>query len=467
MTKRKARVLVVEDDESIRRILEFQLTEAGHAVTSLQDGESAAQHVAASDVDCVLTDVRMPGISGIDLLRRIGAVQPETPVIVLTAFGDMETAVEALRAGAFDYLTKPYNRDQMLATVAKALRFGAAISENRQLKRAFHERYRIENVVGESEAMRRVLDMAERVAETDVSVLLTGESGTGKEMIARGIHLASPRATGPFVAVNCAAIPESLIESELFGHRKGSFTGATTDATGTFEAASGGTLFLDEIGSMPLSLQPKLLRVLEQREVVRLGESAPRAIDVRVIAATNRDLGALVGRHEFREDLFFRLAVVPIELPPLRNRREDIPLLVAHLLARSLERHRRSGIKLDRSVIEALASHDWPGNVRELSNVIERMVVLARTEVLSLDDLPEAIGNRAQHVAGVVLEVPDDGVSLDDVERELLRLALERHDGNQTRAARFLRITRSALIYRMQKHGLTVDPASGDEEPES
>lgn len=467
MTKRKARVLVVEDDESIRRVLEFQLTEAGHAVTSLQDGESAAQYVAASDVDCVLTDVRMPGISGIDLLRRIGAVQPETPVIVLTAFGDMETAVEALRAGAFDYLTKPYNRDQMLATVAKALRFGAAISENRRLKRAFHERYRIENVVGESEAMRRVLDMAERVAETDVTVLLTGESGTGKEMIARGIHLASPRANGPFVAINCAAIPESLIESELFGHRKGSFTGATSDATGTVEAASGGTLFLDEIGSMPLGLQPKLLRVLEQREVVRLGESSPRAIDVRVIAASNRDLGAMVGMHEFREDLYFRLAVVPIELPPLRNRREDIPLLAAHLLAQSLERHRRSGIRLDRSVIEALASHDWPGNVRELANVIERMVVLARTEVLSLDDLPEAIGNRSRHVAGVVLEVPEDGVSLDDVERELLRLALERHDGNQTRAARFLRITRSALIYRMQKHGLTVDPAGGAEESES
>ena len=460
-------MLVVEDDEGIRRVLEFQLTEAGHAVTSLQDGESAAQYVAANDVDCVLTDVRMPGLSGIDLLRRIGAVQPETPVIVLTAFGDMETAVEALRAGAFDYLTKPYNRDQMLATVAKALRFGAAISENRQLKRAFHERYRIENVVGESDAMRRVLDVAERVAETDVTVLLTGESGTGKEMIARGIHLASPRATGPFVAINCAAIPESLIESELFGHRKGSFTGATTDATGTFEAATGGTLFLDEIGSMPLALQPKLLRVLEQREVVRLGESAPRAIDVRVIAASNSDLGAMVGRHEFREDLYFRLAVVPIELPPLRNRREDIPLLAAHLLARSLERHRRSGIKLDRSVIEALASHDWPGNVRELSNVIERMVVLSRTEVLSLDDLPEAIGNRARHVAGVVLEVPEEGLSLDDVERELLRLALERHDGNQTRAARFLRITRSALIYRMQKHGLTVDPANGDAESES
>ena len=309
--------------------------------------------------------------------------------------------------------------------------------------------------------------MAERVAETDVTVLLTGESGTGKEMIARGIHLASPRANGPFVAINCAAIPESLIESELFGHRKGSFTGATSDATGTVEAASGGTLFLDEIGSMPLGLQPKLLRVLEQREVVRLGESSPRAIDVRVIAASNRDLGAMVGMHEFREDLYFRLAVVPIELPPLRNRREDIPLLAAHLLAQSLERHRRSGIRLDRSVIEALASHDWPGNVRELANVIERMVVLARTEVLSLDDLPEAIGNRSRHVAGVVLEVPEDGVSLDDVERELLRLALERHDGNQTRAARFLRITRSALIYRMQKHGLTVDPAGGAEESES
>ena len=451
-------ILVADDDDSLRRVLEFQLRESGYEVLTAADGLAALDLFTGREVDCLITDLRMPGLSGLELLRRASAIKGETPVVVITAFGDVETAVEAMRAGAFDYVTKPFNRDQILLTVEKALVFGRAVSENRQLRRLVHDRFRLENVVGASQPMQRVLDLVERVSRSDVTVLVTGESGTGKELVAKGIHFSGPRAARPFVAVNCAAIPEALIESELFGHKRGSFTGAVADAKGKFEEASGGTLLLDEVSAMPPALQPKLLRVLQEQEVVRLGESAPRKVDVRIIAATNRDLRTMVADGSFREDLYFRLAVVPVELPPLRERREDIPVLAEHFLRRACERHKCGDLAMDREVFAALSAYPWPGNVRELENTVERMVVLARGQTITVEDLPEDVRRPPEHVANVLLELPPDGLSIEAVEREIIRKALEMHGGNQTRAARYLDITRSALIYRMQKFGLSAMP---------
>ena len=453
-TEAKAAILIADDDDSLRRVLEFQLREAGYEVLAAADGIEALELFTERELDCLITDLRMPRLSGLELLRRASAIASETPVIVITAYGDIETAVEAMRAGAFDYVTKPFNREEILMTVEKALVFGRTISENRQLRRLVHDRFRLENVVGSSERMQRVLDVVERVARSEATVLITGESGTGKELIAKGIHFSGTRAERPFVALNCAAIPETLIESELFGHKRGSFTGAIADTKGKFEEASGGTLFLDEVSGMPPVLQPKLLRVLQEQEIVRLGESASRKVDVRIIAATNRDLQTMIADKTFREDLYFRLAVVPIALPPLRERREDIPMLAEHFLKRAGERHKRGGIPMAREVFAALSAYSWPGNVRELENTIERMVVLAPDETITLEDLPDNIRRPPNHAANVLLELPTDGLSIEQVEREIIRQALEMHGGNQTRTARYLDITRSALIYRMQKYEL-------------
>lgn len=447
-------ILIADDDDSLRRVLEFQLREGGYEVLSAPDGLTALNIFTERDVSCLITDLRMPGLSGLELLRRASAINSETPVVVITAFGDVDTAVEAMRAGAFDFITKPFNRDQILLTVKKALVFGRAVFENRTLRRLVHERFRLENVVGTSRAMERVLGLVERVSHSDVTVLITGESGTGKELIAKGIHFSGKRAERPFIAVNCAAIPEALIESELFGHKRGSFTGAVADAKGKFEEASGGTLFLDEVSAMPPALQPKLLRVLQEQEVVRLGESTLRKVDVRIIAATNRNLRTMIDDGAFREDLYFRLAVVPVELPPLRERREDIPLLAEHFLKRACERHKCGDLRIEREVFAALSTYPWPGNVRELENTVERMVVLAGGASLTVEDLPENIRLPSPHAANVLLELPPEGLSIEGVEREIIRQALEMHGGNQTRTARYLDITRSALIYRMQKFGL-------------
>ena len=454
----KPTILIADDDDSLRRVLEFQLIEAGYDVLLAADGLAALELFTERDVASLITDLRMPGLSGLELVRRVGAISRETPVIVVTAYGDVETAVEAMRAGAFDYITKPFNRDQILLTVKKALVFGQAISENRRLRRLVHDDFRLENVVGSSARIKQVLEMVERVARSDATVLITGESGTGKELIAKGIHFSGSRAERPFIALNCAAIPETLMESELFGHKRGSFTGAIADVKGKFEEASGGTLLLDEVSAMPSVLQPKLLRVLQEQEVVRLGESVARKVDVRIIAATNRDLHTMVKDGTFREDLYFRLAVVPIELPPLRERREDIPLLTDHFLKRASQRHKSGEVHIDRNVFAALSAYAWPGNVRELESTIERMVVLTRDETIKLEDLPENVRRPPAHAANVLLELPPDGLSIEEVEREIIRQALEMHSGNQTRTARYLDITRSALIYRMQKFGLAASP---------
>jgi two-component system NtrC family response regulator len=455
--KKQKTILLADDDEGLRRVLEFQLSEAGYHVLTAEDGAKALELFINNDTDCVITDLQMPRLSGLDLLSRIKAVKPEMPVIVITAYGDIETAVASMKAGANDYITKPFNREQILLNLERALKFSRAVKENYHLRRLIGERFRFENVIGDSPKMRNVLSLVERVSKTDVTVLITGESGTGKELIAKGIHFAGVRAEQPFIAINCAAIPENLIESELFGHRRGAFTGAAVDAKGKFEEANGGTLFLDEISAMPLNLQTRLLRVLQEQEIVRLGESKTRKVNVRIIAATNRNLETMVEDNTFREDLYFRLAVVPINLPPLRERPEDVPLLIDHFLEKARQKYKFENLKIAREVFAAIADYSFPGNVRELENLIERMAVLSDGAEINLNDVPENIRRTQSPIGNVLLELPPNGISIDEIEREIIRRALEMMDGNQTRAARYLDITRSALIYRMQKYGLSAE----------
>lgn len=457
-------VLVIDDDESLRRVVEYNLHEEGYRVLIAADGAGGWRTFQAETVDLVLTDVRMPEMDGIEVLTRIKAMQADVPVIMLTAHGTINSAVEAMKLGAFDYLTKPFNREQLKAAVRKAFEVAALTSENRYLRQVVAERFSFANMIAGSRAMRAVTETAGRVAQTDTSVLLEGESGTGKELLAKAIHFHSSRARAPFVTINCGAIPEQLLESELFGHRRGSFTGAVSDKRGKFEAADRGTIFLDEIGELPMLLQVKILRVLQEREVDKVGETRPIKVDVRVIAATNRDLEKMVAEGTFRDDLYYRLAVVSIRVPPLRERTDDIPFLVDHFLSKHAERLGRMRPTVERDVHSAFNLYPWPGNIRELENVIERALVLDKDGVLGLDDLPERLRTREPRVANLRMELPDEGISLEDVERELILASLHKHNWNQTRAAAFLNITRSTLLYRMEKFGLEkenkpVDPA--------
>lgn len=454
MKMNDASILIADDDDSLRRVLEFQLQEAGFRVVAAENGAEALKIFSGEDFDCVITDWRMPQLSGLEFVQRAAAIRGETPIVVVTAFGDVETAVSAMRSGAFDFITKPFDRQAILMTVERALKYGAILSENRRLRRLVHEDFRLENVVGTSEKMRKVLETVERVSKTDVTVLIEGESGTGKELIAKGIHFSGARRDKPFIAVNCAAIPENLIEAELFGYKRGAFTGANYESKGKFEEADQGTLFLDEIGAMPLALQTRLLRVLQEQEITRLGENTPRKIDVRIIAATNENLADLIKENAFREDLYYRLAVVPIRIPPLRERREDIPLLTEHFLKKSSEKHKINEPKPEREVFGAFYKHAWLGNVRELENVIERMLVLSDGETLTIEDVPENIKNLPTASENLWFSLPAEPFDLERVECEIIREALKRFDGNQSQTARYLGITRSALIYRMQKFGL-------------
>ena len=454
MNKKAAKILLADDDDSLRRVLEFQLQEAGYTVSTAENGARALEIFSSADFDCLITDWRMPQMSGAELVQRAGAINSETPIIVITAFGDVETAVQAMRGGAFDFITKPFNRQAILLTVEKALKYGAALAENRRLRRIVHEDFRLENVIGNSEKMRQTFQLVERVAKTDVTVLIEGESGTGKELIAKGIHFSGARRDKSFVAINCAAIPESLIEAELFGYKKGAFTGAISESKGKFEEADGGTLLLDEISAMPLALQTRLLRVLQEQEITRLGENVTRKINVRIIAATNENLPELIKQNEFREDLYYRLAVVPIKIPALRERREDIPLLTEYFLKKSAAKHGIKPLRIEREVFRKFHAYAWLGNVRELENTVERMVVLSNDETLSLKDVPENIKNSESASDNLWFSLPNEPINLEAVEAEIIREALNRFGGNQSQTARYLGITRSALIYRMQKYGL-------------
>lgn len=450
----EAAILLVDDHEGQRRVVEFWLQEEHYRVTTTPNAEGALELICKDNFDLVVSDIRMPGLSGMDLLAKLREQSLEVPVILITAFGTIDDAVAAMKLGAFDYVLKPLNKDSLSVVVAKALEHRKLISENRYLQAFAEKLTRFENLVGHSKKMTELFDLAKQVAQRDSTILITGESGTGKELLAKALHLNSPRRRAPFVVVNCGAIPENLIESELFGHRKGSFTGAIADKVGKFEAANQGSVLLDEVSELKTGLQARLLRVIQEREVDKIGETKPVKVDVRMIAATNRHLATMVEDGSFREDLYYRLCVVTLQIPPLRDRREDIPLLVDHFLRRCSERYRLALRRMQPQALEILVKYNWPGNVRELENVIESAVVLSKSEELAPEHLPESIRRQESRVARIYLDIPEEGISLEEVEKELLLKALEKAAWNQSRAARYLDISRKTLIYRMEKYGL-------------
>jgi DNA-binding NtrC family response regulator len=448
---KKPSILLIDDDDSLRRVMEFSLNEAGYHVRAAASGEDGLRLLEQEPFDAVITDITMPGISGMEVLASVHGRDERIPVVVITAYGTIESAVLAMKKGAFDYITKPFNRDELRLTLDKALRMRRLERENVELRAEVTDRYRFESIIGVDEKLKELLAMAGRVAASEASVLITGESGTGKELLAKGIHYNSRRADGPFVAVNCAAIPEHLIESELFGHVKGAFTGAVKDREGKFESAGGGTLFLDEIGDLRVDLQAKILRVLQERQVDRVGGNRPVDLDVRVIAATNKDVERAVKEGTFREDLYYRLSVITLHIPPLRERRDDIPLLVNHFLKKF---NAGMDIEIDAEALSVIRAYGWPGNVRELENVIERASVLRQGNSIAIAELPEKLKKGKRDVGDIILNLPEEGLSLEELEKNLIVKALDRHKGNQTHAAEYLGITRPTLIYRMEKYGI-------------
>jgi two-component system NtrC family response regulator len=451
VAKKSRKVLLIDDDDSLRRVTEYSLQSAGFHVISAADGKQGLIAFREDRPEIVITDIQMPGMTGDEVLQMIKAECPETLVIIITAHSSVEKAVAAMKQGAYDYLAKPFSRDELVHVVDKAFNLLGLQEENRRLRDQLEHRVDFSHMVGISDVMQEVFDVVRKVAPTEASVLITGESGTGKELIARAIHQGGARCREPFVAINCAAIPADLLESELFGHVRGAFTGAVRDRAGKFEQADGGTLFLDEVGEMPLELQPKLLRVLQEMEVEPLG-GKPRSVNVRVIAATNQDVESSLMEGRFREDLYYRLAVIPIELPPLRQRAEDVPLLVRHFLKRFSPEH---PVDISKAALECMAAYTWPGNVRELQNAVERMVVLNRDEKLDLQHLPAKIRSKQLPTKNQVVNLPSGGYSLEMIEKEVVIQALERNDWNQTRAAAFLQVPRHTLIYRMEKYDIT------------
>ena len=419
----KPPILIVDDDASQRRLIEFWLQEDGHSTVTANDGSSALRAFAQYVPSLVVSDVRMPGMSGLDLLSRIKAESPDTPFILITAFATVDDAVEAMKLGAANYILKPLKADELKIDVRRALERQQLVDENRQLRELASENFGFENIIAQSRKMRSVLDVAAQVARRDSTVLIGGESGTGKELLAKAIHQNSLRAGKPFVSVNCGALPENLAESELFGHRKGSFTGAIADRAGKFESANEGTIFLDEIGELPLNLQVKLLRVLQEREIDKIGSPHPLKVNVRIVAASNRNLKTLVEDGLFREDLYYRLSVVTIGLPPLRERREDISLLAQHFLKQLKTRYNLPGLSLATDAMEKLSGYDWPGNVRELQNVIERLAVLSRSDQITAAELPPEIVHAGSRVASINFTLPEEGIDLEAIEKEILQLA--------------------------------------------
>jgi two-component system NtrC family response regulator len=447
-------ILVVDDDDSFRRVMQLQLEEAGYEVITASGAQEALRLAGEQFPALVITDLKMPGASGMDLLKSVRSEHPETTVLIITAFGTIQTAVEAIKLGAYDYIIKPTDFDELVLTVKRALEHQSLVEEVRSLRSALDEKYGFENIIGHSRALIRVLEMASRVAQRDSTVLIRGETGTGKELLARAIHQNSRRKNQPFMTINSGAIPKDLLESELFGYTRGSFTGAVTPKKGKVEMADGGTLFLDEIGEMPLELQVKLLRLIQNGEIEKVGATGTTQVDVRIVAATHRNLQALIEDGAFREDLYYRLAVVPLELPPLRERAEDISELVQHLFLKARQKNGLPNLKMPMALVPYFAGYRWPGNVRELENVVERMVVLAVGDEIGLSDLPDFLQHQRAGLDAVQLELPPHGISLEDIEKELILRALQKFEWNQTQAAKYLDISRRTLIYRMEKYGL-------------
>lgn len=448
------RILIVEDDEGLRQVTHLQLERQGYETSSADSAEAALPLLEKSPPQLVITDLSLPGISGIDLLKRIRAEHPATVVIVMTAFGTVQSAVEAMKAGAYDFITKPVHPYELKALVQRSLEHHRPPEAD--LRSAVNRKCGFEEIIGNSPVLLESLDIAARLASSDATVLIYGETGTGKELVAKAIHLSSNRREGPFMTINCGAIPRELLESELFGHVKGSFTGAVAHKKGKVELLDGGTLLLDEIGEMPLDLQVRILRLIQEKEIEKIGATAPTKVDVRIIAATHRDLAAMVKQGTFREDLYYRLLVVPIKLPPLRERTGDIEELVQHFFRKSRAKHNRPEMTIGQEVLQSCSEYAWPGNVRELENAVERMVLLAKSGELTAVDLPDSIRPQANEGALPVM-LPEHGVSLEAFEKQMILQALKKCGGNQTQAARYLSMSRRTLAYRLEKYGVHGD----------
>ncbi|MBW1642538.1 MAG: sigma-54-dependent Fis family transcriptional regulator [Deltaproteobacteria bacterium] len=442
-------ILLIDDDENLRKVTEYNLNSAGYKVISAGSGKEGVETFLDVSPKLVITDVKLGDMNGIELLGIIKEKSPDTPIIVITAFGTIEMAVEAMRHGAFNFITKPFDRDTLRLSCKKALELKTLRSQKRLLSDEVNRLTGTEGMETANSAMRDLLSKARKVANSEATVLITGESGTGKEVLARLIHQHSPRENGPMVAVNCASIPATLIESELFGHVKGAFTGAVSNRIGRFQSAGGGTLFLDEIGELKIDLQVKLLRVIQEREIEPVGSEGREKIDIRIIAATNKDLQEAVAKGEFREDLYYRLSVIPLYIPPLRERKEDIPALVKHFMKKY---DALPNTRFSKKALDKMKAYSWPGNIRELQNTVERCIILANEDVIDETDLqltPYTITDET-----VEMEIPDEGLSLHDVEKSLIKKALKKSNGNQTKAAALLKIPRHVIIYRMEKYNI-------------
>jgi len=452
-----ARVLVVDDEKSMRDLLAISLEKQHFEVTVADGGDTAIDTLRRESFDVVITDLRMPTADGLQVLRAAKEASSESVVIVITAVGSTETAVEAMKLGAYDYITKPFKLDEINLIIRRALERKRLRDENLYLRKQLETQHRFDNIVGKSARMGEVFETIRKIADSPSTAMITGESGTGKELVARAIHFNGNRTGKPFISVNCGAIPEALMESELFGHVKGAFTGAIANKVGLFSAADGGTLFLDEITEIPPLLQVKLLRAIQEREIRRVGDTRDLKVDVRLIAASNRDLEEAVAEGVLREDLFYRLNVIPIQLPPLRERREDIPLLVTHFIQKFGKQLGKDVRAITPEGLAVLERHHWPGNIRELENVLERAIVLGAGDLLGVESLPESV-RRERPVKGLDVELPEEGMdleaALDALERRYLQRALERSRGVQTKAAELLRMTFRQFRYKLQKHNM-------------
>lgn len=445
-------ILLAEDDQVQREILCDILRSSGFNVDPCASGEEAIERLDSTTPDLLLTDLKMTGMDGLTLLRETRRRRPDLDIVMMTAHGSVRTAVQAMREGAADYLEKPFDKDELLLVLHRALERAALQEENKRLRALVAQSVSLGNIIGDSPAMREVFQRTTRATQVQSTVLILGESGTGKELIARHIHFEGPRSRKPFIVVNCAAIPDTLVESELFGHERGAFTGADSARAGKFEAAHGGTIFLDEIGDMPLDAQAKLLRVLQDGLVERVGSNDPRRVDVRVIVATNRNLAKRVEENSFRQDLYYRLEVLVVELPPLRDRLQDLPLLVKHFREKLGKKLGGTPPAVGPAIIDALRHYHWPGNVRELEHTLEQCFVLATGSELRLEDLPAKVRNPVPQTGGFVL--PPNGLILEDLEEELIRQAMERSGGRLKEAADLLGLTYKTLQYRVKKHAI-------------
>jgi len=453
------RILLVDDDADIRETMVTLLTMNDYSVTSVADGQSAIEEVKKEKFNIVITDLMMPKMTGIDVIKNLKAIDPDLQCIVITGYATVSTAVDAMKAGAYDYLMKPFNGTEVLMLLKRVMELQDLQAENSQLKRTLNQRYGYENLIGNSEGIQMVCSLIEKVAETDSTILILGESGTGKELVARTIHYNSPRKNKPLIPINCGAIPETLLESELFGHEKGAFTGASTTRIGRFELADGGTIFLDEIGDMSPTLQVKLLRVLQQREFERVGGVRTIKVDVRIIAATNIDLEHAVHEGKFREDLYYRLNVIPVVIPPLRERADDIPLLMDHFLSHFNKSKKRDIKGFSPAAMDILISYPWPGNIRELENLVERLIILKGNGTICPDDLPDKfISHTLNNEGALHITLPETGVNLKDVveefENNLILQAMQKAQGVKNKAAQLLSLNRTTLVEKLKKKKL-------------